>query len=61
MPFYDYRCKEPTCDHQWEVEQKLDEPRLTECPVCKRATAERQVATGTMTKFKGKWFKNGGY
>ncbi len=61
MSFYDYRCTSPTCNHAWESEHPITQDPITTCPACKQETAKRQVSTGTMTGFKGKWFKTGGY
>lgn len=48
---YEYACT--SCKHEWEQEQSIKEPALTNCPACKCATAKRLVSGGTGVRFIG--------
>jgi putative FmdB family regulatory protein len=53
MPTYEYRCT--SCDHQFELFQRMsDEPRA-ECPNCGKE-AERRLSAGAVFLFKGSGF-----
>jgi putative FmdB family regulatory protein len=55
---YEYVCT--GCGHQWEAEQKITDPALTECPACKQPTAKRLVSGGTGHVLVGAgWAKDG--
>lgn len=55
MPNYDYRCE--TCDHLFEVFQKMSDDKLTDCPVegCV-GPVKRLLGTGGGIIFKGGGF-----
>ena len=53
MPTYEYACS--TCDATHEVQQKMTDPTLTECPVCGKATV-RKLFSGVGVHFKGSGF-----
>ena len=53
MPTYEYACS--TCDATHEVQQKMTDPTLTECPVCGQSTV-RKLFTGVGVHFKGSGF-----
>ena len=54
MPIYEYRCE--ACGHQEEFLQKISEPPLTECPVCRRKTFNKLLsAAGFQLKGSG-WY-----
>lgn len=53
MPTYEYACS--TCDATHEVQQKMTDPTLTECPVCGKSTV-RKLFTGVGVHFKGSGF-----
>lgn len=53
---YDYGCEK--CQKTFEIEQKITEEPLTECPECK-GTIKRLISkTSFLLKGKG-WFKDG--
>lgn len=55
---YEYRCK--NCGHEWESDQKISDPPLEHCPVCKKKKAQRLVSGGLGFQLKGGgWFKDG--
>ena len=55
MPNYDYRCQ--TCDHLFEVFQKMSDPKLEDCPQdsCE-GKVKRLLGTGAGVIFKGSGF-----
>jgi len=54
MPIYAYRCS--SCGHQDDHMQKMADAPLTECPVCKAASYEKQLtAAGFQLKGSG-WY-----
>ncbi len=54
MPTYEYACK--ACGHVWEAQQRISESPLTECPKCKKATAQRQISGGNFILKGGGWY-----
>ena len=62
MPIYQYQCAE--CGHQMEALQRMNDPKLTDCPECKAPALKKQL-TAAAFKLKGTgWyetdFKNSG-
>jgi putative FmdB family regulatory protein len=55
MPNYDYRCQ--SCDHVFEVFQKMIDPKLEDCPQdsCE-GTVKRLLGSGAGVIFKGSGF-----
>ncbi len=53
MPTYEYACS--SCDTTHEVQQKMSDATLTECPVC-GASGLRKLFTGVGIHFKGSGF-----
>ena len=45
MPNYDYICE--NCQHNWEATQKINDPKITECPQCHELKAKRLISGGT--------------
>lgn len=62
MPIYEYRCS--SCGFQKEYLQKLNDPVMTVCPECSRATFSKMLsAAGFQLKGSGWYatdFKNSG-
>jgi len=48
---YEYCCV--SCEHEWEIEQKISESPLTECPKCGKSSAKRLVSGGQGFQLKG--------
>ena len=42
MPIYEYRCD--ACGHQEEFLQRVSEPPLTDCPVCRKPTFNKLLS-----------------
>jgi putative FmdB family regulatory protein len=53
VPTYEYACS--SCDATHEVQQKMTDPTLTECPVCGKPTV-RKLFSGVGIHFKGSGF-----
>ncbi len=53
MPTYEYACS--TCETTHEVQQKMSDPTLTECPACGQPTL-RKLFSGVGVHFKGSGF-----
>lgn len=57
---YEYECQ--ACKHTWEVEQKITDKPIVECPKCHEPEARRLIAGAPAHILKGTgWFKTGGY
>ena len=61
MPLYEYKCTDEECDHKWEVEQRMADDSLIDCPECKKETAKRLISLGTFHCKGQGWFNSGGY
>lgn len=59
MASYDYRCG--CCEHEFEAEQAVNDPPLTECPSCRVCALVRQVSGGTSFVLKGDGWARDGY
>lgn len=53
MPTYEYKCTR--CGNLFEKFQRITEPVLHECPVCK-GSVKRLIGTGSGIIFKGSGF-----
>lgn len=53
MPTYEYACS--SCDTTHEIQQRMTDPTLTECPSCGSSTL-RKVFSGVGIHFKGSGF-----
>lgn len=55
---YEYECR--GCSHKWEVEQKITETALKDCPECKCAEAKRLISGRGAFVLKGQgWYADG--
>lgn len=59
MPTYEYVCE--SCDHEWEVEQKITAPVIKTCPKCKKRKAKRLVSGGQGFQLQGSGWASEGY
>ncbi len=48
---YDYVCT--ACEHAWELEQRITEDPVRDCPNCHQVTAKRQISGGQGFILKG--------
>jgi putative FmdB family regulatory protein len=55
MPIYEYECSK---GHQFEVEQRISEPPLERCRVC-RAKVRRLISSSTFILKGGGWYADG--
>lgn len=59
MPTYNYTCENDKCKHDWELEQKISDPKITECPKCHEQKAKRLISGGTVFQLIGSnWAKD---
>ena len=61
MPTYEYKCTSEACDHHWEEDQKMNDPKSTICPKCKEETAQRLISRSSFVLKGSGWFNSGGY
>jgi len=55
MPIYGYVCS--SCGHTFDALQKMNDPRLVDCPVCCEATLRKQLSAPKF-RLKGKgWYE----
>jgi putative FmdB family regulatory protein len=58
MPTYEYKCV--VCDYHWEIDQKITDEPIKECPKCKCDKAVRLIAGGTnFILLGGGWCSDG--
>jgi putative FmdB family regulatory protein len=55
MPIYEYQCIE--CGHELEKLQKLNDPPLTDCPACGKATLQKRVSAAGFRLKGGGWYE----
>ena len=55
MPIYGYECT--SCEHTFDVLQKMSDPRLVDCPDCGEANLRKQLSAPKF-RLKGKgWYE----
>ena len=54
MPTYDYVCR--SCEHEWELFQRITANPIRKCPECGRLKAKRVIGPGAGIIFKGSGF-----
>ena len=55
MPIYGYECS--SCEHTFDVLQKMSDPKLVDCPDCGEATLRKQLSAPKF-RLKGKgWYE----
>ena len=55
MPIYEYRCD--SCSHEMEKLQKISDPVLVDCPVCKQASLKRLVSAAAFRLKGSGWYE----
>lgn len=51
MPFFDYHCA--SCDHRFEVLQKIDDPAPSACPSCNQAGPKKLLSAPAIQSSAG--------
>lgn len=51
MPTYEYCCT--SCNHAFELEQKITDEPVRECPQCKKLEVKRLISGGTSFQLVG--------
>jgi putative FmdB family regulatory protein len=54
MPTYEYACD--SCEHRWELLQKISDDALDTCPSCAAKTAKRLISGGSFILKGGGWY-----
>ena len=55
MPIYGYACK--SCEHTFDVLQKMSDPKLVDCPECGEASLRKQLSAPKF-RLKGQgWYE----
>ncbi len=57
MPTYSYICA--ACQHDWEVDQKINDEPIRVCPYCAEAEAKRQIGRTTFLLQGNGWYSDG--
>lgn len=57
MPIYEYACS--NCGHELEVEQRIIEDALTDCPKCEASSLERLVSRTSFALKGSGWYADG--
>jgi putative FmdB family regulatory protein len=57
MPTYEYGCE--ACGKTWELEQRITESPIKECPNCGKMEARRLISGGTFMLKGGGWYADG--
>jgi putative FmdB family regulatory protein len=55
MPIYEYRCE--ACDHELETIQKMSDPALSECPVCKQDSLKKIISAAAFRLKGSGWYE----
>jgi putative FmdB family regulatory protein len=57
MPTYEYGCE--ACGTSWELEQRISEAPVKECPKCGELKAKRLISGGNFLLKGGGWYADG--
>ena len=58
MPVYEYRCQDEKCG-EFEIEQKMNDPHLENCPKCGKEKPTRLISKSTFKLLGGGWGSSG--
>jgi len=56
MPVYEYKCN--ACGREFEVQQRMSDPELTDCEVCGKPALERLISRTAFSLKGGGWYKD---
>jgi putative FmdB family regulatory protein len=57
MPIYEYKCR--ACDHEFEVEQHLNDPHIKTCPECGKDEVEKLISVSNFQLAGRGWYSDG--
>lgn len=57
MPTYDYGCE--ACGASWELQQRISESAIKDCPKCNQPAAKRLISGGSFVLKGGGWYADG--
>lgn len=55
MPIYEYQCE--ACSHEMEVLQKLNDDKLTDCPMCEAPKLQKKISAAGFRLKGGGWYE----
>ena len=55
MPIYEYECE--ACKHRHEALQKINDPLLTDCPVCGRSALKKLISAAGFRLSGSGWYE----
>ena len=56
MPVYEYQCK--ACHKEFEYQQRMSDPELTDCEACGEKALERLISRTAFSLKGGGWYKD---
>ena len=54
MPIYEYQCK--SCDHEFEVLQKMSDGNLIDCPLCHKPELKKIISASAFHLKGSGWY-----
>lgn len=56
MPIYEYTCEK--CGHEFEREQRISDPPVRSCPVCRARKVRKLISRTSFVLKGGGWYKD---
>ena len=56
MPIYEYQCEK--CQHEFEKEQRISDPPVKTCPVCKSRKVKKLISRTSFVLKGGGWYSD---
>lgn len=55
MPIYEYQCQ--SCQHEFEILQKISEAALKDCPQCRQPSLRKKISAAGFRLSGGGWYE----
>lgn len=55
MPIYEYQCQ--SCQHEFEILQKISDPALTDCPECREPALKKKISAAGFRLAGSGWYE----
>lgn len=55
MPIYEYQCQ--SCQHEFEILQKISDAALTECPECREPALKKKISAAGFRLAGSGWYE----
>lgn len=55
MPIYEYQCQ--SCQHEFEVLQKISDAALTDCPQCRQPALKKKISAAGFRLAGSGWYE----